>query len=346
MRYFEMGVDSWIGGGANALPAEHVALLEAALAGDTATAWAWQKQMMPMLRSAERTHYTPKVRHALELRGVTVGPPRPPLAALDASEAHEVATRLAIALGQTAALPSTTTHGPLAPDATPLPMHTDAYINGAFVPAASGATMDVHNPATGQVIATVAACGAEDVDRAVAAAREVFERGEWSRAHPAHRRRVLTRFAKRVVVVHRRDEFRASKIMRERVLAHPKIEVRWNARIGDILGDDHVTGVRLIDTVSGAQRDEETDGVFVAIGHRPNTEAVRDWLAVDEKGYLVVRDHTGTDVPGVFVAGDVHDHRYRQAVTAAGDGCRAAIDVERWLEAEPAAESLEAHATA
>ena len=101
MRYFEMGVDSWIGGVANALPAEHVALLEAALAGDTATAWAWQKQMMPMLRSAERTHYTPKVRHALELRGVTVGPPRPPLAALDASEAHEVATRLAIALGQT-----------------------------------------------------------------------------------------------------------------------------------------------------------------------------------------------------------------------------------------------------
>ena len=156
----------------------------------------------------------------------------------------------------------------------------------------------------------------------------------------------LTRFATRVVVVHRRDEFRASRIMRERVLAHPKIEVRWNARIGDILGDDHVTGVRLIDTVSGAQRDEETDGVFIAIGHRPNTEAVRDWLAIDDKGYLVVRDHTGTEVPGVFVAGDVHDHRYRQAVTAAGDGCRAAIDVERWLEAEPAAESLEAHATA
>ncbi len=197
MRYFEMGVDSWIGGVANALPAEHVALLEAALAGDTATAWGWQKQLMPMLRSAERTHYTPKVRHALELRGITVGPPRRPLAALDASEAHEVATRLAIALGQAdAALPSTTTHGPLAPDATPLPMHTQAYINGAFVPAASGATMEVHNPATGRVIATVAACGAQDVDRAVAAAREVFERGEWSRAHPAHRRRVLTRFAK------------------------------------------------------------------------------------------------------------------------------------------------------
>jgi len=144
----------------------------------------------------------------------------------------------------------------------------------------------------------------------------------------------LTRFASQVVIVHRRDEFRASKIMRERALAHPKIQVRWNSVIADILGDDHVTGVRLRDPRTGVERDEETGGVFIAIGHRPNTAAFRDWLAVDEKGYLVVRDHTGTAIPGVFVAGDVHDHRYRQAVTAAGDGCRAAIDVERWLEAE------------
>jgi len=144
----------------------------------------------------------------------------------------------------------------------------------------------------------------------------------------------LTRFASQVVIVHRRDEFRASKIMRERALAHPKVQVRWNSVVADVLGDDHVTGVRLRDPRTGVERDEETDGVFVAIGHRPNTEAFRDWLAVDEKGYLVVRDHTGTAIPGVFVAGDVHDHRYRQAVTAAGDGCRAAIDVERWLEAE------------
>jgi thioredoxin reductase (NADPH) len=143
----------------------------------------------------------------------------------------------------------------------------------------------------------------------------------------------LTRFASQVVIVHRRDEFRASKIMRERALAHPKIQVRWNSVVADILGDDHVTGVRLRDPGTGKERDEEADGVFIAIGHRPNTAAFRDWLEVDEKGYLVVRDQTGTTIPGVFVAGDVHDHRYRQAVTAAGDGCRAAIDVERWLEA-------------
>jgi thioredoxin reductase (NADPH) len=122
--------------------------------------------------------------------------------------------------------------------------------------------------------------------------------------------------------------------MRERALAHPKIQVRWNSVVADVLGNDHVTGVRLRDPRTGNERDEETDGVFIAIGHRPNTEAFRDWLTVDEKGYLVVRDQTGTAIPGVFVAGDVHDHRYRQAVTAAGDGCRAAIDVERWLEAE------------
>lgn len=154
----------------------------------------------------------------------------------------------------------------------------------------------------------------------------------------------LTRFASQVVIVHRRDEFRASRIMRERALAHPKVQVRWNSIVADILGEDHVTGVRLRDPRTGVEREEETDGVFIAIGHRPNTEAFRDWLAVDEKGYLVVHDQTGTAIPGVFVAGDVHDHRYRQAVTAAGDGCRAAIDVERWLEAEgetPAQRSLD-----
>ncbi len=196
MRYFELGVDAWIGGAANALPAEHVALLDAALAGDTATAWAWQKQLIPMLRSVERAHYVAKVRYALALRGLPVGPPRPPLAAVDESEAHEVATRLAVALGETDAEPSSTTHGPLAPDATPLPMHTGAYIDGAFSPAADGATMPVTDPATGQQVGEVAACGEADIDRAVAAARDVFERGDWSRAHPAHRRRVLTRFAK------------------------------------------------------------------------------------------------------------------------------------------------------
>ncbi|MGB7983125.1 MAG: aldehyde dehydrogenase family protein, partial [Candidatus Nanopelagicales bacterium] len=196
MRYFELGVDTWIGGAANALPAEHVALLDAALAGDTDAAWAWQKQLMPILRSVERTHYVAKVRHALELRGIPVGPPRQPLAAVGESEAHEVASRLAVALGSTDTAPSSTRHGPAAPDATALPMHTGAYIDGAFAPAADGATMPVTDPATGQEVGQVAACGAADIDRAVAAARDVFERGDWSRAHPAHRRRVLTRFAK------------------------------------------------------------------------------------------------------------------------------------------------------
>jgi gamma-glutamyl-gamma-aminobutyraldehyde dehydrogenase len=195
MRYFEKGVDSWIAGIANALPAEHVALLEAALAGDSQQAWSRQKQLMPLARSCERVHYTPKVRHALALRGVAVGGPRPPLEAVSASEAQEVATRLAVALGDPG-VPSSRTHGPIPADAGRLPVHTDAYIDGAFVPALDGATMPTVDPATGAVIAEVAACGAADVDAAVAAARDVFERGEWSRAHPGHRRRVLTRMAK------------------------------------------------------------------------------------------------------------------------------------------------------
>ncbi len=195
MRYFEKGVESWIAGVANALPAEHVALLEAALAGRTDEAWAWQQRLLPMVRSCERVHYIPKVRHALGLRGMPVGPPRAPLAAVGESEAHEVATRLAIALGQPGQ-PSTRTHGALPPDAGVLPIHTGAYIDGAFTAAADGATMAVRNPATGAVIAEVAACGQRDVDAAVAAARDVFERGDWSRAHPAQRRRVLVRFAK------------------------------------------------------------------------------------------------------------------------------------------------------
>ena len=141
----------------------------------------------------------------------------------------------------------------------------------------------------------------------------------------------LTKYASEVVIVHRRDQLRGSRIMQDRALAHPKIRFVWNSQVIDVLGDDHVTGVRLRDTVTGEERDEPTDGLFVAIGHRPNTDVFRDWLEVDSKGYLVVHGGTGTRVEGVFVAGDVHDHRYRQAVTAAGDGCRAAIDAERWL---------------
>jgi thioredoxin reductase (NADPH) len=141
----------------------------------------------------------------------------------------------------------------------------------------------------------------------------------------------LTRFATDVVIVHRRDQFRGSKIMQRHALENPKISVAWNKEVADVLGEDVVNGLRLRDTVTGEESDLDTDGVFLAIGYRPNTEVFRDWLEVDSKGYLVVQDETGSAIDGIFIAGDVHDHRYRQAVTAAGDGCKAAIDAERWL---------------
>src|SRR5258708_21832045 len=111
-----------------------------------------------------------------------------------------------------------------------------------------------------------------------------------------------------------------------------KVESHTNAAVDGVLGDEKVNGLRLSDTVTGEQRVMPAEGVFIAIGHRPNTEAFRDWLEVDAKGYLVVRGETNSQIEGVFIAGDVHDHRYRQAITAAGDGCMAAIDAERWLE--------------
>ena len=154
----------------------------------------------------------------------------------------------------------------------------------------------------------------------------------------------LTRFATKVHLLHRRDTFRASKIMIERARAHPKIEIHPNTAVEEVLGDAKVEGVRLQDTTTGDVRTLPLDGLFVAIGYRPNTDAFRDWLEVDEAGYLVVRDETGSKVPGVFIAGDVHDHRYRQAVTAAADGCKAAIDAERWLEAEGITEAATATA--
>jgi thioredoxin reductase (NADPH) len=144
----------------------------------------------------------------------------------------------------------------------------------------------------------------------------------------------LTRFASKIHLLHRRDSFRASRIMVERAQANPKIEIHTNTGVEEVLGDEKVNGLRLRDTKSGAERTVPMEGLFIAIGHRPNTDAFRDWLEVDSKGYLVVHDKTHTKIDGVFVAGDVHDHRYRQAVTAAGDGCMAAIDAERWLEAE------------
>jgi thioredoxin reductase (NADPH) len=154
----------------------------------------------------------------------------------------------------------------------------------------------------------------------------------------------LTRFAREVVLLHRRDRFRGSKIMQDRTLSNPKVSVRWNTAVADVLGDEKVEGLRLRDTVAGRERDEPMEGLFIAIGYKPNTDIFRHSLDIDDKGYLVVTDETHTKVDGVFIAGDVHDHRYRQAITAAADGCKAAIDAERWLETQDIAEASTATA--
>ena len=142
----------------------------------------------------------------------------------------------------------------------------------------------------------------------------------------------LTKFASRVTVIHRRDALRATAIMAHRVLEHPKIEVRWNSVVEEVLGDGAVTGVRLRDVATGATSNLPLKGVFVAIGHDPRTELFRGQLELAPQGYLETFAGTMTSVPGVFGAGDVVDYTYRQAITAAGMGCRAAIDAERWLE--------------
>jgi len=142
----------------------------------------------------------------------------------------------------------------------------------------------------------------------------------------------LTKFASEVTIVHRRDKFRASKIMQDKVLNHPKIKVMWNSAVKEIKGEGSVSSVAIEDTGNGGTRDEPFDGVFVAIGHIPNTKIFEGQLPMNEQGYLVIKDETKTDIEGVFVAGDVFDHRYRQAVTAAGSGSKAAIDTEKYLE--------------
>ncbi|HSJ95576.1 MAG TPA: thioredoxin-disulfide reductase [Myxococcota bacterium] len=145
----------------------------------------------------------------------------------------------------------------------------------------------------------------------------------------------LTRYATKVTVIHRRHELRASKIMQERARKHEKIEFAWNAEVDAVLGDPFVTGVRLRDVMSGERREIPVEAVFIAIGHKPNTELVQGQLATDEVGYIQVKPgSTVTSVAGVFAAGDATDPVYRQAVTAAGTGCMAAIDAERWLAAQ------------
>jgi thioredoxin reductase (NADPH) len=142
----------------------------------------------------------------------------------------------------------------------------------------------------------------------------------------------LTRFARSVTLIHRRDEFRASRIMLERAKANEKITFLLNTEVVEVEGDNRVTGVRVRNSATGEESTLSVTGVFVAIGHDPRSELVRGQVDVDADGYVVVRDHTtSTSIEGVFAAGDLVDHTYRQAITAAGTGCSAAIDAERWL---------------
>lgn len=153
----------------------------------------------------------------------------------------------------------------------------------------------------------------------------------------------LSKFASEVVIIHRRDRFRASKVMVDRTLANPRIRVEWNTRVIDVLGDDEVTGLRLEDTRTGAVRELAFGGLFVAIGHTPNTDFLKGQVDLHPSGYIVTPSpwRTCTSAPGVFAAGDVMDSYYRQAITAAGTGCMAALEAERWLAHEhvPGAES-------
>ena len=144
----------------------------------------------------------------------------------------------------------------------------------------------------------------------------------------------LTKFAKKVYVIHRRDQFRASQIMQDRVLNHEKIEVVWNSTVEKINGEGAVSSILIKDTVDSSEKELNLDGVFVAIGHDPNVGFLDGFIELDDKGYIKTgfTTETSTSVPGVFAAGDVADSIYRQAITAAGTGCQAAIDAERWLE--------------
>lgn len=153
----------------------------------------------------------------------------------------------------------------------------------------------------------------------------------------------LTRFCKKVTVVHRREELRASKIMQERALNHPKIDFLWNSEVTDIIGDaeNGVTGAKIKNTQNGEESEISTEGVFIAIGHKPNTDIFKGKLKLDDAGYIVVpAGSVTTEVEGVFACGDVIDHHYRQAITAAGMGCMAAMDAEKYLEIKESKEAV------
>ena len=137
-----------------------------------------------------------------------------------------------------------------------------------------------------------------------------------------------------MTVIHRRDSLRASKVLQQRAQENPKIDFIWNSVVEEVVGKDHVEGVRLRNTATGEESTLPVDGVFVAVGHKPNTDLVAGQIELDSHGYIAKQDAdtTATNIPGVFAAGDVRDRRYRQAITSAGDGCRAAMDAERWLE--------------
>jgi len=147
---------------------------------------------------------------------------------------------------------------------------------------------------------------------------------------------VLTKYAREVVIIHRRDQFRAAKTMQAKVLTNPKIKVYWNTEVKEAKGKDRLTGLVLMNNLSGEVKEEPFDGLFVAIGHIPQTEIFKGQLTIDEKGYLQVFDHTKASLAGVFVAGDVCDFRYKQAITAAGAGCMAALDALAYLRANEA----------
>lgn len=152
---------------------------------------------------------------------------------------------------------------------------------------------------------------------------------------------ILTKYADQVTMVHRRDKFRASQVMQARVFANPKIKIIWDTQVAEVLGDDKVTGVKLKNLKTGKATEMPIDGIFVAIGHDPATQIFAGQLELDKKGYVVVHDSTRTNIPGVFVAGDVHDWHYKQVATAAGFGCMAAMDTIKYLE-EKNAESKKA----